>query len=619
MAYVKVLFRKNVNELINYAFSHQREDSAVSSDLCATDPASAKENFALTRETYEVDSKDYQAVHVIQSWSPEESKRLTKEQVNEMGRRLIEKYWKGHQFLVVTHDHDDHLHNHIIVNTINFDTGKRIARKYHHLHKLRDISDQICLENGLSITNREKKERQTRLPEVAQRIQRYNGKSYLYETMQKADFARKYATNYSEYAAMLSELGIPVQIENKNITYFYPGKERGKRGSNLGSKYDKPELEKTFKRNDELFKNFPELRNEIRGEIKQLNTLGFTHGTTGSLPLDGPHTSGTAQKDYKIFPQNAPGMRGPVYPSDHELGNSIIPISEIRRAKNKSIIEYCNRNKIETALNEKGELILKKRPHVFIQDKEWINSKNKTRGTLIEFVAAHHDLTYLQAIAKINDNSRILLLEKHFGEQKRKFTSFYVPKSNEMDFSNSLKKVNRLLEAHGLSSKASRSLLNNRQVQVSKDGMIRLFAKADDHGAIEFSENQDGTFAKRKVGTFISPFHSTKGSGPRALIYLDPFSSIERYQGNLFSERHRNHGIVVLFEPDEKVIDHYLVDKKHVTKLEVVPATKKKFSQSELDFFNVLKSRYEKYGIEVIQHTPEHERDIGRSGPDLSI
>ncbi len=617
MAYVKVLFRKNVGNLLQYAFAHQKEGDAVSSNLCSPDEKAASENFAAVREAFNADPKEYQAVHVIQSWSPDESKKLTKEEVNEMGKKLAESYWEGHQFVVITHTHDSHLHNHIVVNTINFENGKRIHNKFKHLHKLREISDQICIEKGLSVTERPKKQREQNMPEIAQRIQRFNGKSYLYETMQKADFAMKYATSYAEYAGFLSELNIPVQIEKKNITYFYHGKDRGKRGDKLGAKYDKPALEETFKSNDELFRKHPELRNEMRNKLQQFTTLGHSDGDSSSLSLRKSLSERLEKKDYAAFPTNASGVRGPVQPSDSELSNSIIPIQEIRRAKNKSIIEYCRENKIETTLNEKKELTIKKRPYVILQDKEWINSKNKTRGTIIEFVAAHHDLSYLQAISKINNNPRLLLLEDKFGEQKRKYTSFYIPKANEMEHSASVRKVSQLLTFHGVSEKSASSLVNSGQVKVSKEGFIRFFSKDDASSALDFFEEDGTKYKKIKKGNPQTAFHQTKGHKPQTLVYLDPFSAIAKHGTDLFSERKRNNGLLVLFEPEYAPIDHYLAENKHVKRLVVLPKAKDVFSKDELDFFNVLKRRYSLLGVEIDNQV--QSKTLEKSSPEIGI
>lgn len=111
------------------------------------------------------------------------------------------------------------------------------------------MSDGLCKEHGLSIIGEKALDRRARMPEKVQQMARFRKESYILDTMQKADCARTYATSYSDYVGILSELGVPVRVENKNITYFYPGRDRGKRGDKLGPKYDKDGLEAAFKSN----------------------------------------------------------------------------------------------------------------------------------------------------------------------------------------------------------------------------------------------------------------------------------------------------------------------------------------------------------------------------------
>jgi Relaxase/Mobilisation nuclease domain len=134
--------------------------------------------------------------------------------------------YKGHEAIIKTHTDTGKIHNHIVVNMVNHETGKMLENKKYHLHKLRDLNDKICLANGLSVINREAKERRARLPDKVLRMERFNRFSYIFDTKQKADFARKYATGYDEYVAILGQLGVAARVENKNITYYYPGIER---------------------------------------------------------------------------------------------------------------------------------------------------------------------------------------------------------------------------------------------------------------------------------------------------------------------------------------------------------------------------------------------------------
>lgn len=257
MAYLKLYRNQDAKSTLKYVRREgSRENDPVSAHGCTVD--TAESDFASTAKSWGVKSK-YEVLHLIQSWNETESRMFPAEHFHEIGKKLVETYFKGHEYVMRTHTDTPKTHNHIVVNIVNYETGKMVEDKKHHLYRLRELSDKLCLESGLSIINKEGKDRQARLPEAVQRMKRFNRDSWVLDTKSKAKFARSYATSYDEYSAILSELGVSVKVEEKNITYFYPGHSRGKRGSKLGLPYDKAGLEESFKSNDQLFASKPEL------------------------------------------------------------------------------------------------------------------------------------------------------------------------------------------------------------------------------------------------------------------------------------------------------------------------------------------------------------------------
>lgn len=519
-----------------------------------------------------------------------------------MGKKLAESYFKGHEFVIRTHTNTDNIHNHIVVNMVNFETGKMLENKKYHLYKLRDLSDKICVENGLSVINKEAKERRTRLPDNVLRMERFNRKSYLRDTMNKADFARKYATSYDEYAGILAEFNIRTRVEDENITYYYPGRNRGKRGSKLGRVYDKEGLEEAFKKNDHAFHARPELRLDLKEHLAAIK---------GGTLLD------WAKKDYGKYTKKSRRNKEVGYASDRELRGTVVPLEEIRKARSQSILEYCKRNKIETVLNKNGETVLQGRPFVVVSEREWTNTKNKTRGSLIEFVAAHKNLSLLQAISRINNNPNLLLLEQHFGEQKRAYTSFYIPRQDTMDLPKATKRLGQFLKAFGCKGEAGSGLLQTQLAQVGKNGAIRFFPMGEAPGALEFTEDPNGTWSKRKHGTLTKPFYSARGTEKSAVIFTEPVSLIEKHGPALFPTRERRQGVLGLLEPNTDAVDSYVARNPHVKKLFVVTPENRKPSKVELDFFNNLKTKYRAFGIEVEQVSSNKVR--GHEGPELSL
>ena len=89
------------------------------------------------------------AYHGYQSFKADE---LTPEQCHKIGIETAKRMWgKDYQVLVSTHLNTDNLHNHFIVNSVSFRDGKKFRNSIEQHYDLREISDAICKEHGLSV------------------------------------------------------------------------------------------------------------------------------------------------------------------------------------------------------------------------------------------------------------------------------------------------------------------------------------------------------------------------------------------------------------------------------------------------------------------------------------
>ena len=116
MAHVKWYFRHSAARVLRYVLSHGEPGDALSAHGCA--PETAIDDFASTRAIHR-SRGDTQVIHVMQSWSTEESHLLGREKFHEIGRKLSERYFPGHEFVIKTHTDKAHTHNHIVVNAVN--------------------------------------------------------------------------------------------------------------------------------------------------------------------------------------------------------------------------------------------------------------------------------------------------------------------------------------------------------------------------------------------------------------------------------------------------------------------------------------------------------------------
>lgn len=653
MAVVTFKYHDDLAESLGYATKERGAEDAASSLNCEVE--TAMEQFKNTKRVH--DKMDgTQTFTLIQSFHPKERDMKTPEEFNELGRKLADRLFPGFETVIKTHTDKGHIHNHIVINTIHPETGVRILDKkewgqlfgspknkaalawpevaafaavynsskspdnYHKkmLNVIRLENDNIAREAGLSVIEGKRHERMANIPKDVMRMESVRKDSWVLQIMQHANHARGYSTSYDEFVGIMHETGgIDVRVENKNIVYSYSGKgKRVIRGKILGTNFDKEGLERNFAHNDRMFAAKPELRAERRGELDTLKSQRGSIVRDSSGVLLEPGGARTIfTKDYGAFTPTARRGRAPLAASELDLSNSIIPIGEIRKAKG-SIIDYCKKNKIALTTDDKGRTVLKGRKHVVVTEFEVTNTRNKVPGNLIDFVAIHKGTTYLQAIAHINSNPRLLLLEQNFGERKRSFNAFYIPKQHQMERGGAAAHLTKFFKTFGGSDKAARGLLDANQAHVSKSGLIRIFAPDDGSAALEFEEGKNGSWTQRRQGQRARPLYKSKAKGNTVHVFADPKHFIAKHGEDVFFKRRELKGVLALLAPETEQVDLFLSEHKHVSKVSLVKSQKNP-SKAELDFFGVLRGRYKHHGIEI--SFSESEIAMKREGPELNM
>ena len=527
-------------------------------------------------------SKGNQSLHIIQSWSPTESKFLTREQVHSMGVTLVERFAPGHQFVVQTHTEEAHSHNHIVVNPVSIETGKRIHNKKRNLSTLRDLNDTIAKENGLSVLPpQDIRARREGMSDKVKRIENYRGKSYIVDLANKGNFARQYATNYDEYVALLGALDIQVRIEPKNITYFYPGREHGKRGRSLTPDLDKPGLERRFQTNREKLDLVPESKRNL-AELAQ-KYRGRTDVPTSD---DMGASPASALVSHRI--------EGITQSRKAQLDQSSIPIEEIRNAKTQSILRYCAKEGVGLATDQNGKRVLKGREYVEVSDYSWINHRNKTRGNLIDFVANHKDVGFLQAIAQINNNPKLLLLEQYLGESKKHFQSFHVPKEDAAPRAEALSHLARLL-GHSPRHPVYAELFKQQRVHVSNQGAVFFQASKSNDGYVEYTPTKQGGYQRIRKGQPGGVFWESKAKATELQLFLDPRTFLTREPGAFVGNRSK--GVAALFEPDLQAAHRAISRHPNLTKVQVIPSASDRGSDQVANFFIALTDSLNPFSI----------------------
>lgn len=203
MAIIKFTSGKiNPRTVINYVCNKEKTtDKLISGKDCM--PESCEYEFAEVKKAFgKTDGRTY--YHMIQSFSPDD--RITPEQAHEVGMQMAELF-KGYQVLVVTHTNKAHIHNHLVINSVNFENGKKLTISNQELEEIKNYSNSICLKNGWDVT--EAKTRRNRNPKWKQII------------IEDALAAMAESYSMDEYISKLKELGIYVSYnpDYKYMTY----------------------------------------------------------------------------------------------------------------------------------------------------------------------------------------------------------------------------------------------------------------------------------------------------------------------------------------------------------------------------------------------------------------
>ena len=92
--------------------------------------------------------------HNIISFHKDES--ITPEQCLEIGQEFVEKFFPNHQSLIGVHQDKDHLHIHIVTNSVSYIDGLKLHQTKRDLEHQKEFTNNLCLERGLSITEKGK-------------------------------------------------------------------------------------------------------------------------------------------------------------------------------------------------------------------------------------------------------------------------------------------------------------------------------------------------------------------------------------------------------------------------------------------------------------------------------
>ena len=243
MAIIEAISSKaNIKRIIRYVTQDKKTNvNLISGKDCMAE--SCLEEMLYTKNLYHKNS-GRQYIHIIQSFDPKDN--LSAEQVHNVGIKLAN-IFNGFQVLVATHIDKNHLHNHLVINSVSFENGYKIQMSKKDLQYIKDYSDKLCLEIGASVIP--KKEKTNYIKRNEYRVAE-QGKSWKFKLMNAIDLSLAESNTKEEFIKNMNKLGYQVNWTDtrKYITYTTPEGYKCRDNKLYDEKYSKGAMENEFRR-----------------------------------------------------------------------------------------------------------------------------------------------------------------------------------------------------------------------------------------------------------------------------------------------------------------------------------------------------------------------------------
>lgn len=275
MAVIKAINSKSsVGSVINYVADKEKTSEILMYGKdCSSDPSQAIEDMKMTKELYnKEDGRQYK--HFVQSFDPKDN--ITPEKANQIGKEWAEKNFKGYEVFIATHTDKDHIHNHFVVNSVNFENGRKLVYDNKQLAEFKKVNDLICEREGLHITEPKKyilTSFNTQKYKALEKGAEGTYRSYMLDLWKNVNGSMKKSTSKEQFIQNMKEKGYEVNWSDtrKYITFVTPE----------GKKVRNNNLEKTFK-NDKFSKEG--LLNEFSRNGERLRERGGQNRESTSTP-----------------------------------------------------------------------------------------------------------------------------------------------------------------------------------------------------------------------------------------------------------------------------------------------------------------------------------------------
>lgn len=280
MAVTKIkAIRGTLSKAIAYILNPEKTDEKllVSSYGCASETAARE--FEWTRKIAEQKGMNPVRIiarHVIQSFGIGE---VTPELAHEIGKQFADEILGGkYEYVLTTHIDKDHVHNHLIFNAVDF-VDYHAYKSYKRIYyDMREISDRLCKENGLSVIPPS----QNKGMGYKECTEAKRGTSWKQKLKQTIDRLVITAKDYDDFLRLMQEAGYEIKT-GKYISFRAEGQERFTRSKTIGENYTEERIKERIagrtprRSRKQTTPNGISLIGDIQERIRLIDSKGYEH------------------------------------------------------------------------------------------------------------------------------------------------------------------------------------------------------------------------------------------------------------------------------------------------------------------------------------------------------
>lgn len=339
-----VLRPDKTSELLTYVTGPYRHDE-INYDL-------VYRTFLEEKKMWDKDTGRMYAHNII-SWHKDE--QITPDQALEFGKQFAETWFSGFQTLVAVHKDKDHIHCHLVTNSVSYEDGRKLHNTKKDLERMKQFTNQMCRERGLTVAEKGKHFDGSQIEKgevIAWSKDKYN----LFRQQVKDSFvadcamavlkALENCISKEKFIEKMKQFGWKVNWTEKRKHITFQNQVGKKiRDSNLSKTFhldiSKEDLENEFDRNYERVRAEAERTNgadeELAGYYRQVEAAcEGAGGVTGASDGRERQVTGEKSEDERVYPE----ISGK--DTQAENGKTEFILRESRNARRNSEIKRRN-------------------------------------------------------------------------------------------------------------------------------------------------------------------------------------------------------------------------------------------------------------------------------------